>query len=606
MERQMDRHLENAMRLSRRWLAPDSQQSLAVLVVISMTFSGIACRETQTDNQRSVNSDSEEGSTPFAVRSGEEVPFRDTLVKERLIGQILKDGRLGCTATLINPSVILTASYCFDDFVAPNIAPYMTTPPPTFEFLLRGDSPVKILYKSSNGPVALGHIAKRYDHFGPLFENLLYRDPRPLGYDTPVVTYGFGATESDSGRGTLRRGQQVFRRVYDREHKPGAPDYNISGYPQTEEERIYLQANFHCSRADQCNYKALPDFFDDGTFWLFVRGPTGQVSCNGDGGGPDFLGNQIAAITSRSARFEGRPDNISDAEDCAILQTAADAAIPFYADWIDTEARALQGHQLAWLVPRYVPGPSGVSPGLLLDIIYGGGYHIPIAGNWDGGPDQGPGAVGRYTTIGVFEPQAATFLLRNYNIRGAPDITAFDFGGRRWVPLTGDWDGDGRTNIGVFDPRNATFYLTSRLQASDADVAVVHFGTPGWMPVVGDWDGNGTATIGIYDPRWATWYLKNNNTPGPPDIPVFAYGSTGNLPITGDWDGDGVTTIGVCNANIARCYLSNHNGPSGIDQTVDLGHDGCIPVTGDWDGNGRDSVKCALPEVFWPIPAIPQ
>src|SRR5207302_497004 len=60
------------------------------------------------------------------------------------------------------------------------------------------------------------------------------------------------------------------------------------------------------------------------------------------------------------------------------------------------------------------------------------------------------------STVGVFRPSTGQWLLRNSNTSGAPDIT-LSFGQQGDLPVTGDWDGDGRTDIGVY--RGSTFFL---------------------------------------------------------------------------------------------------------------------------------------------------
>jgi len=68
-----------------------------------------------------------------------------------------------------------------------------------------------------------------------------------------------------------------------------------------------------------------------------------------------------------------------------------------------------------------------------------------------------------------------------------------------------------------------------------ADVTV-SYGNPGWVPVTGDWDGNGTTTVGAYNPKTATFYLRNSNTTGKADV-TLSYGNPGWVPVVGDWDG---------------------------------------------------------------------
>src|SRR5207244_2407736 len=119
-------------------------------------------------------------------------------------------------------------------------------------------------------------------------------------------------------------------------------------------------------------------------------------------------------------------------------------------------------------------------------------------------------------TIGAFDPLSARWYLRNSNSQGAPSVTPFAFGAPGFVPVAGDWAGDGRTTVGVFDPASARWYLRNNNAAGAPDIAPFAFGVPGWTPVVGDWDGNGTTTIGVVDPALEPWYLRNSNSSGGP------------------------------------------------------------------------------------------
>ena len=52
-----------------------------------------------------------------------------------------------------------------------------------------------------------------------------------------------------------------------------------------------------------------------------------------------------------------------------------------------------------------------------------------------------------------------------------------------------------------------------------ADVAFAYGAAgAGWIPLAGDWDGNGTETIGLYNPATSTFYLRNTTSlQGPND-----------------------------------------------------------------------------------------
>jgi hypothetical protein len=73
----------------------------------------------------------------------------------------------------------------------------------------------------------------------------------------------------------------------------------------------------------------------------------------------------------------------------------------------------------------------------------------------------------------------------------------------------------GSSLVGLYDSASGAFYLDSTNVGSGntapAATAVVSWAKSTWLPVTGDWDGNGSSTIGYYDPATSQWYLKNSN-----------------------------------------------------------------------------------------------
>ncbi|MDG4596620.1 MAG: CARDB domain-containing protein, partial [Candidatus Contendobacter sp.] len=63
-------------------------------------------------------------------------------------------------------------------------------------------------------------------------------------------------------------------------------------------------------------------------------------------------------------------------------------------------------------------------------------------------------------TIGLYNPATSAFYLRNSNTTGIADLT-FGYGppGAGWLPLAGDWNGDGVVTIGLYNPATSVFYL---------------------------------------------------------------------------------------------------------------------------------------------------
>jgi uncharacterized delta-60 repeat protein len=202
-------------------------------------------------------------------------------------------------------------------------------------------------------------------------------------------------------------------------------------------------------------------------------------------------------------------------------------------------------------------------------------------------------------TVGYFDPKTATWFLRNTTGPGDASIVPFAYGGKDWIPVVGDWNGDGRKSVGVFDPATATWYLKNNDYSGAPDITPFVFGEPGWIPVVGDWTGSGKTTVGVVDPTTGTWYLRNSNTAGPADL-VFQYGAPGWIPVTGDWNGDGKTTIGVVDPKTETWYLKNDNAAGQPDYApFQFGEPGWKPVVGDWNGDGKTTVGAVNPNGRW-------
>ncbi len=159
-----------------------------------------------------------------------------------------------------------------------------------------------------------------------------------------------------------------------------------------------------------------------------------------------------------------------------------------------------------------------------------------------------------------------------------------------FVPLIGDWEGDGFDTAGFFDTRTNTFYLGNSAEA-DGDQITFQIGNvgQGWAPLVGDWNGDHIDTVSFYDPASSTFHIRNSNESGPDDI-VIQYGDPGRdlIPLAGDWEGRGVDSVGVYDSKRSIFHLRRGAGPGPTAETkFPFGSPpkGCIPIVGDWDGD---------------------
>jgi hypothetical protein len=210
-----------------------------------------------------------------------------------------------------------------------------------------------------------------------------------------------------------------------------------------------------------------------------------------------------------------------------------------------------------------------------------------------------PGAAASVTP-GIVMASTSAWFLRLTNTSGGADMV-FSYGpaGNNWIPIAGDWDGDGDDSPGFYDPDNGVFFLKLANEAGPADL-LFGYGpaAAGWLPVVGDWDGNGTDTVGLYSPSNGFFFLRNANAPGGADV-VFGYGpgGAGWQPLAGDWNGDGTDTVGLYRAASGSFLLKNANTPGPADLVFGFGPGGAAwtALAGDWNGDGIDTVGLYVP-----------
>ena len=82
---------------------------------------------------------------------------------------------------------------------------------------------------------------------------------------------------------------------------------------------------------------------------------------------------------------------------------------------------------------------------------------------------------------------------------------------RSWLPVTGDWNGDGFDTVGLYDPQTSNWYLSNGTDAwEDVTTIVTTVNIPqSWLPIAGNWDGEGGDGVGLYDPETQqAYYLE--------------------------------------------------------------------------------------------------
>ena len=86
------------------------------------------------------------------------------------------------------------------------------------------------------------------------------------------------------------------------------------------------------------------------------------------------------------------------------------------------------------------------------------------------------------------------------NVNGTTQIVGVPASWAGATPITGDWNGTGKTEIGLFNSATATWWLNTAGDGvfKTSETFVFGFGGSNVFPVVGDWNGAGKTEVGVY------------------------------------------------------------------------------------------------------------
>ncbi len=215
---------------------------------------------------------------------------------------------------------------------------------------------------------------------------------------------------------------------------------------------------------------------------------------------------------------------------------------------------------------------------------------LPIAGDWNGN-----GVFG----IALYDQLTGIFHIKDTADAGVAD-RAFQYGppGNNWLPVAGDWNGNGSYGIGLYDQSTGLLHVKDTADAGVADRAF-QYGPPNnnWLPIAGDWDGNGNFGLALYEPASGLFYVKDTADAGVADR-VFAYGPPGNnwLPVAGDWNGNSVYGVALYNQGEGLFFMKAQPTDGPADSVFPYGppDNNWLPIAGNW----RTSPTIDQPEAY--------
>jgi len=168
------------------------------------------------------------------------------------------------------------------------------------------------------------------------------------------------------------------------------------------------------------------------------------------------------------------------------------------------------------------------------------------------------------------------------------------FGATGDIPVSGDWDGDGKADLAVYRDGSLAggqsyFYYRPSSQPSVSFVTIP-LGITGDKPLLGDFDGDGRLDPAVFRPSNAVWYILRSSVN---QITQTTFGTSTDIPVPADYDGDGQTNIAVFRPSNGTWYTSIN--PQNNFGAVQFGANGDLPVPADYDGDGRADVAVFRP-----------
>ncbi|MBM4094352.1 MAG: hypothetical protein FJ276_33835, partial [Planctomycetes bacterium] len=181
----------------------------------------------------------------------------------------------------------------------------------------------------------------------------------------------------------------------------------------------------------------------------------------------------------------------------------------------------------------WLPGPFGMPKAAAPVPIWGAGslvtltWHLSVinGGTPRGADSAAQTVVGSWRTISCLNHTQWMAVTMNGGTWTLPPEMADRYGDAEdaimfglpgAVPISGDFDGDGRSELGLYYAGQWFLDLNGNGRWDEDDLWA-SLGTEDDLPVVGDWDGDGKDDIGIFGPEWAGDERAIRVEPGLPD-----------------------------------------------------------------------------------------
>lgn len=180
--------------------------------------------------------------------------------------------------------------------------------------------------------------------------------------------------------------------------------------------------------------------------------------------------------------------------------------------------------------------------------------------------------------------------------------------------LTGDYDGDGKTDVAIVNKAEGKWYIKSSKYGNGTPNFTwgYHWSAPHSCDtyLAGDYDGDGYTDLAAVDRAAGNWYILSGRTKNKVfinNLQLWGWNwlgmTNGFDPVVADFDGDGKTDRAIVNKNSGEWFIiSSNTGRFFKHSTENIwgyklepSHTNITPVMGDFDGDGHADLAYVFP-----------
>jgi hypothetical protein len=217
---------------------------------------------------------------------------------------------------------------------------------------------------------------------------------------------------------------------------------------------------------------------------------------------------------------------------------------------------------------------------VIWDHAWGARGSVAVPGRYAGSND---------VTLALYSPGESTWSIRQALGNQRVLLDRYSFGGWEYLPVPGDYDGDGVWDLCVMHTTTFTWSVRTVPQtpggAPQSIMEGFQFGYGGVVPVPGDYDGDGAWDLAVFHPDSGAWHIFSpRRQEGIAWDHVF--GGPGMEPVPGDYDGDGRWDLALYRRATAEWSIWSLARGQSLAQDIQYGWSVPDPVPGDFDGDG--------------------